>query len=334
MIKTNGVNDIDLEGIIISTSAGTGIGSLVDVINKHANELETRATSLVELSGSRRIQPTPTNDTVTNLKINGIVLGDINNILPNDNDAKLVAAINHVTSNTGVIASINSAGSLVLTTVDGRGIKISADKGLDILGIPKTKPNAGPQSYEYYGRLTIIRNDARDAIVRGIDLKTNKSIEASAIGFASNGNRFAPAETVINLRSVRGPFTVDQASAIGKHGSYESIDYKRTNEAGKMPTGVTTFVGAQAVIDIADTATKMLDKIRSDLGSVQIQLEATVNNISTTQTNVKFSESQIRDVDYSTEVSRYKKNSILAQAGNYALSQSNITAQSVLKLLQ
>lgn len=103
---------------------------------------------------------------------------------------------------------------------------------------------------------------------------------------------------------------------------------------GFLPTGVTTFVGAQSVMDIADSAIANLDKIRSDLGSVQIQLEATVNNISVTRTNVKFSESQIRDTDFASESSNFKRNNILAQAGSYALSQASTVQQGVLKLLQ
>ena len=103
---------------------------------------------------------------------------------------------------------------------------------------------------------------------------------------------------------------------------------------GFLTTGVTTFIGAQAVMDIVDTAIVSLDKIRADLGSVQIQLEATVNNISVTRTNVKFAESQIRDTDFASESSNFKRNNILAQAGNYALSQSSTVQQGVLKLLQ
>jgi len=78
----------------------------------------------------------------------------------------------------------------------------------------------------------------------------------------------------------------------------------------------------------------MLNKIRSDLGSAQIQLEAIVNNSSATRTNVTFSESQIRDADYSEEISSFQRSNILAQAGNYALSQANSVQQNVLKLLQ
>ena len=61
---------------------------------------------------------------------------------------------------------------------------------------------------------------------------------------------------------------------------------------------------------------------------------ATVNNISTTQVNVKSSESQIRDVDFADESATFNKHNLLAQSGSYALSQANQVQQNVMKLLQ
>ncbi len=87
------------------------------------------------------------------------------------------------------------------------------------------------------------------------------------------------------------------------------------------------------VIDIAESAMKMLDKVRSDLGSVQNQMISTVNNISITQVNVKAAESQIRDVDFAEESANFNKNNILAQSGSYAMSQANTVQQNILRLL-
>ncbi|GAA8754091.1 hypothetical protein BTM113_15860 [Helicobacter pylori] len=87
------------------------------------------------------------------------------------------------------------------------------------------------------------------------------------------------------------------------------------------------------MIDIAESAMKMLDKVRSDLGSVQNQMISTVNNISITQVNVKAAESQIRDVDFAEESANFNKNNILAQSGSYAMSQANTVQQNILRLL-
>ncbi|MBZ7948688.1 flagellin, partial [Campylobacter sp. RM9929] len=108
------------------------------------------------------------------------------------------------------------------------------------------------------------------------------------------------------------------------------------NKAGATykNAGVTTLKGAMAVMDIVETATTNLDQIRADIGSVQNQLQVTINNITVTQVNVKAAESTIRDVDFAAESANFSKYNILAQSGSYAMSQANAVQQNVLKLLQ
>ena len=97
---------------------------------------------------------------------------------------------------------------------------------------------------------------------------------------------------------------------------------------------VTSQEGAQIGIAVADAALKNLDKVRSDLGSVQNQLTSTIANISTTRVNVAAAESTIRDVDFAEESANFTKMQILSQAGTFAMSQANSSAQQVLSLLQ
>jgi flagellin len=149
----------------------------------------------------------------------------------------------------------------------------------------------------------------------------------SAVGMSS-GN--AVAQTTINLRSTKGGFSKDQTSAIGANAN-EAVASGNANGLG---AGVTTLKGAMAVMDIAESAQKMLDKIRSDLGATQNQLTATIDNISVTQVNVKSAESQIRDVDFASESANFNKHNLLAQSGSYAMSQANAVQQNVMKLLQ
>ena len=91
-----------------------------------------------------------------------------------------------------------------------------------------------------------------------------------------------------------------------------------------------TYITRQTVAEYF----KKLDKLRADLGSVQNQLVATINNITVTQVNVKSAESQIRDVDFASESANFSKFNILAQSGSYAMSQANAVQQNILRLLQ
>ena len=300
--KVDGVHDVKLETVTISTNAGTGIGVLAEVINKNSNKLGVRASWQVLETGSSQIS----GGDVKGLTINGVEIGDILDIKTADNDGKLVAAINAVKDQTGVEAFVDERGNLNLRSLDGRGISIDIASGASNVGLTSHVEN--------YGRLTLTRLDARDIIVSG----------GSGAGFTSNA-----AEATINLRSIRRRFTADEASAIGAFANSNVAQYGK-----EIGAGVTTLKGAMAVMDIADSAQRMLDKIRADIGSVQNQLVSTINNITVTQVNVKAAESQIRDVDFAAETARFQKYNLLAQSGSYALSQANAAQQNVMRLLQ
>ena len=306
--NVDGKHDVKLESVVISTGAGTGIGVLAEVINKNSDKTGVHASWQVVATGSTTVQDAGTK-VIQSLTINGVKIGDIAGIKANDSDAKLVAAINAVKDQTGVEAYIDNRGNLNLRSLDGRGIKVTG-ANLSLAGI-----NA--KGLQNYGRLTLTRLDARDIIVTGTNL--------SATGFKSNSK---VAEATINLRTIKGNFTADQASAIGAHANSHVENYSA------IGAGVTTLKGAMAVMDISDSAMKMLDKIRADIGSVQNQLTSTINNITVTQVNVKAAEAQIRDVDFAAETARFQKYNLLAQSGSYALSQANAVQKNVMRLLQ
>ena len=108
-----------------------------------------------------------------------------------------------------------------------------------------------------------------------------------------------------------------------------------TNLTNNLSTiDVTSRAGAEKAILITDYGLRDVDTTRSDLGSIQNQLESTVRNISVTQVNVTAAKSTIMDVDFAAESASFAKHNILAQSGSYALSQANAVQQNVLRLLQ
>lgn len=137
-----------------------------------------------------------------------------------------------------------------------------------------------------------------------------------------------------------------QYSAILTGGSFDRFNSVVQNTALSSATvvsmvqlvdktaGVTTLKGAMAMMDIVETAILNVDQIRANIGSAQQQIDATINNISTTQVNLKSAESVIRDLDFASESANYSKSSILAQSGAYALAQANASSQYVMQLLQ
>ncbi len=300
----DGVHDVKLESVAISFSAGTGVGVLAETINKNSDKIGVKASWQVLTTGKDAVA----SGDITGLTINNVQIGDIKGVKANDSDGKLVAAINAVKDQTGVEAYIDNEGRLNLRSLDGRGIHVSASAGLN--------DKANITMTDNFGRVTLTRLDARDIVVSG-----------------AGAGLSASSESTINLRAIKGNFSVDQASAMGFFGNanQKSVMVGTTSYVG---AGVTTLKGAMAVMDIADSAAKLLDKIRADIGSVQNQLVSTINNISVTQVNVKAAESQIRDVDFAQETANFQKHNLLAQSGSYALSQANAAQQNVMKLLQ
>jgi len=82
-----------------------------------------------------------------------------------------------------------------------------------------------------------------------------------------------------------------------------------------------------------DDALDTLNLYRSDFGSTQNQLESSVRYMNSMRSNLKKSESVIRDVDYAEEFSTLNRLRVLMIAGMYALSQANKVQENMLRLL-
>ncbi|HEH5164316.1 TPA: flagellin A [Campylobacter coli] len=381
----NGIDDFQFQKVVISTSVGTGLGALAEEINKSADQTGVRATFTVETRGMAAVRAGTTSD---NFAINGVTIGQVA-YEDGDGNGALVSAINSVKDTTGVEASIDANGQLLLTSREGRGIKIDGNIGGGAFINADMKEN--------YGRLSLVKNDGKDILVSGTGLSSTgfgatqfisqASVSlreskgrfdaniADAMGFGSvnkgvmlggystvtaymssagsgfsagSGYSVGSGKNYSTVLTTTNPITISAASQLSKvynvsagsgfsSGSTLSqfATMKTTAFGVKDETaGVTTLKGAMAVMDIAETAITNLDQIRADIGSVQNQLQVTINNITVTQVNVKAAESTIRDVDFAAESANFSKYNILAQSGSYAMSQANAVQQNVLKLLQ
>ncbi|HIF9854708.1 TPA: flagellin hook IN motif-containing protein, partial [Campylobacter jejuni] len=156
----NGIDDFQFQKVVISTSVGTGLGALADEINKNADKTGVRATFTVETRGISAVREGTTSDTFA---INGVTIGKVE-YKDGDANGALVAAINSVKDTTGVEASIDANGQLLLTSREGRGIKIDGDIGRGAFINPDMKEN--------YGRLSLVKNDGKDILISGSNLSS------------------------------------------------------------------------------------------------------------------------------------------------------------------
>ncbi|EPI8265452.1 flagellin, partial [Campylobacter coli] len=349
----NGIDDFQFQKVVISTSVGTGLGALAEEINKSADQTGVRATFTVETRGMAAVRAGTTSDTFA---INGVKIGQVA-YEDGDSNGALVSAINSVKDTTGVEASIDANGQLLLSSREGRGIKIEGSIGGGAF--------INKDMMENYGRLSLVKNDGKDILISGSSLSSagfgsNNFISqasvslreskgrfdaniADAMGFGSvNKGLVLAASSIADYMSAEGSgFSAGSGYSVGSGKNYSATltanaiaissastiskiynvsagsgfsSQSGLSQFATMKTsvgnslgvkdetaGVTTLKGAMAVMDIAETATTNLDQIRADIGSVQNQLQVTINNITVTQVNVKAAESTIRDVDFAAE---------------------------------
>ncbi|EAL2415948.1 flagellin A [Campylobacter jejuni] len=188
----NGIDDFKFQKVVISTSVGTGLGALADEINKNADKTGVRATFTVETRGMAAVRAGTTSD---DFAINGVKIGKVD-YKDGDANGALVAAINSVKDTTGVEASIDANGQLLLTSREGRGIKIDGNIGGGAFINTDMKEN--------YGRLSLVKNDGKDILISGNSL--------SSAGF---GTTQFISQASVSLRESKGQIDANIADAMG-----------------------------------------------------------------------------------------------------------------------
>ncbi|EAK0070358.1 flagellin A [Campylobacter coli] len=225
----NGIDDFKFQKVVISTSVGTGLGALADEINKNADKTGVRATFTVETRGMGAVRAGATSD---DFAINGVKIGKVD-YKDGDSNGALVSAINSVKDTTGVEASIDENGKLLLTSRDGRGIKIEGDIGRGAFINPNMKEN--------YGRLSLVKNDGKDILISGTNLST--------IGFGT-GNMISQAS--VSLRESKGQIDANVADAMGFNsankgnilGGYSSISGYMSSAGSGFSSGSGYSIGS------------------------------------------------------------------------------------------
>ncbi|EJS0897310.1 flagellin A [Campylobacter lari] len=188
----NGIDDFKFQPVVISTSVGTGMGALAEEINRVADVTGVRANFLVETTGVGAIKADKTSQ---DFSINGVRIGEVE-YKDGDENGALISAINSVKDTTGVEASKDANGRLVLNSRDGRGIKIEGSMGMGA-GVLKA-------DYENYGRLSLVKNDGKDILISGSNLSTIGMGATQMISQAS-----------ISLRESKGNIDTNVADAMG-----------------------------------------------------------------------------------------------------------------------
>ena len=359
----------------LSSSKGIDIkqGNSGDVTNAGLTE-GTFSTQRAEVS-TRQLgdgnSTTRTSFTAGDFKINGVLIGeslgeDDKYTLPGTAEpAKSAiakaAAINKLTSMTGVTASVNT------TIVNGSAqddSNASATGKIKINGMETAEFTTTANATEadkaasrkitvdainaISGRTGVIAEDTNDSS-KGIVLKAadGRNVTVDFTGGAHNSkdtglNTQADAGEAsftgsVSLTSAqaftieRGTTTNDTNSTLGLAvGTYGA---GRTGQS-LSSIDISTAEGAVKAIEAIDNAIGSIDESRSNMGAYQNRFTTTVSALQTSATNLSAARSRIQDADFAAESAEMSKASILQQAGTAMLAQANASSQGVLSLLR
>ncbi|EAK0343317.1 flagellin A [Campylobacter jejuni] len=223
----NGIDDFKFQEVTISTSVGTGLGALADEINKNADKTGVRATFKVETRGMSAVKAGTTGD---DFAINGVKIGKVE-FKDSDGNGALVSAINSVKDTTGVEASIDENGKLLLTSRDGRGIKIEGtSRGAFI----------NPDMKENYGRLSLVKNDGKDILVSGTGLSSAGFGASNFISQASVSLRESKGQIDANVADAMGFGSVNKGVVLG----YSSVSAYMSSSGSGFSSGSGYSIGS------------------------------------------------------------------------------------------
>ena len=228
----------------------------------------------------------------------------------------VAAAINNYAGASGVTASDNGRGGLSLTAADGRNVAVWFDSdeasaanfglaGATIAGTGTTYTATGVTDPADVSAATVNTAYAQ------VTLSSSKAIDvrAGSQGFSA-GSNFS------NLGFEENRYGADLGGL-----KVQDID-------------ISTQEGAAAALNSIDEALKSISINRAELGAVQNRLEATINNLSSANTNTMASRSRIQDADFAAETTNLARGQILTQAAQAMLAQANQSQQGVLQLLR
>ncbi|OUS29694.1 flagellin [Gammaproteobacteria bacterium 45_16_T64] len=233
------------------------------------------------------------------LTINGVDIGPVD-FLENDSSGSLTNAINAKSDTTGVEASVNKDGELVLTAEDGRDVIVSTSTAIvtnDLFGAGDEQDtdrfDANLDSLRISGTLTITGTDTLN--FTGAD---NDNLGLDATGLALTGSE-------------------DNVQATGTIANAD----------------ITSIDAANLTIEAVDSALGQVNSFRADLGAVQNRFESTIRNLSSVSESLAAANSRILDADFASETAALSKNQVLQQAGISVLAQANAAPQQALSLL-
>ena len=214
-----------------------------------------------------------------------------------------------------------------------RGLEKASTNAEDGISLIQTAEGALNEAHEILQRMNELATQAANDTNTASD---RTAIQKEIDALTSEINRIASTTQFNTMNLLDGTFASKnlQVGALNGQKIGISIGSMNASTLGVKGLSVASFASAGITMSMVQAAISKVSTQRSALGAIQNRLEHTVKNLDTTQENTQAAESRIRDTDMASEMVKYSKNQILAQAGQSMLAQANQSTQGVLSLLQ
>ena len=350
--RFDGTDDLKINGKTIDITSATDISQVVSTINVNSvpgviasadtngnliltsvSGEDVKVENLSENTSNRFITSVKTlsdesNMNVATFKVGGTIEAtDVFEIEING----IIVSAQSATTGTAELTASNAAvliASQINANTTGAGAIVTASAAIDGT-ITLEGKTSGTMFNVKVGSKELLATPF--AGVSGVLMGGAKPIDGQTIQLLTNG---------INTQ---GRITLSSAT-----GGEIRIEEKTTGSAAKLGLsamgGTSTSVGGALSIGTQDSAMRSLTAIdgaldqvslqRADLGAIQNRLDATINNLTSSSTNMTTARSRILDTDYSAETTALNKAQIIQQAATAMLAQANQQPQMVLSLLK
>ena len=292
-------------GADVANALTTGLDGSIYVSGSTQGALDGQTNSGNEDAFLTKFSVLPNAIAADAIRINGTDIGAIGTAsTAEQRGTQMAAAINAVSTSTGVSASANtSTGGVTLGAADGRNIEISTLSSAaitgNLTGIALSGSVTGDRT------VTTFRS--------GIDLNSTSSAGIVVIASASGA-------TATGLTSGTVTPTINTVTT--------------TTIATTLSIDISTAAGASSAIGAIDSTLDSVNSTRSTIGSYINRLNYAADNATNISTNLSASRSTIQDTDYAEESANLSKSQITQQAATAMLAQANQQPQSVLALLK
>lgn len=155
---------------------------------------------------------------------------------------------------------------------------------------------------------------------------------ASASGLTINSFTVAPATNTLQFQVGPHDSASDQITATLGNFTSLTLGLSGINVVG-TPGGGSGVTNAQLAIQLANNALSMLTNAQGQIGALQDQLNYTIQNLQTENTNLQAAKSTIMDANMANVMSNFTQQQILQQTGMQALQSADQLPALVLKLL-